>query len=116
MAASCNFGLCLGKTDKNVKERKRNPNWNYAETNCLIQEVSRRRSEVLKCATGLTDLVLREQHRSEAWIKIAASISSLCSSDGRTVNDCKTKLGNVLKDASKKLFRHNLALQQAGIF
>lgn len=93
------------------KERKRAPNWTNAETMQLLEDVFERYHII---RGHHRDLANAEKAKDRAWREISDNVSAI-SSYRRTVDDCKTKHQNLMKNASKRVSAYNKAMRGTGI-
>ena len=92
-------------------ENRRNPNWNRLEAETLVNEIIQRNS-ILKAAHG--SLENAEAKKKQAWESISSAVSAISPIALRSVDDCKTKYGNVIKDVTKKVIAYNKELHRTG--
>lgn len=94
-----------------AKQRsKRAPNWTNGETKKLIEAVFQRNS-ILKA--NHNTLQNAEVKKRAAWEEISDEVSSIAQ-NRRSIEECKTKLGNLLKDATKKINKYHKASRGTG--
>ena len=101
----------MGKKNNNGESVKRNPNWSKVESKQLLSEVAER-NHILKASHGALDNA--ESKKKKAWEEISNGVSSISPYGVRSVEDCKTRLSNVLRDATKKAITYNRELNKTG--
>ena len=102
----------MGRKANNGNDGKRNPNWTKIESTQLLSEVTAR-NHILRASHGALENA--EAKKKQAWEEISQGVSSVSPYGLRSVDDCKTRLSNVLRDATKKAIAYNREINKTGI-
>ena len=92
-------------------DSKRNPNWTQLETYQLIAAIIDR-NHILKASHGALENA--EAKKKRAWEEISQSVSAVSPVGVRSVDDCKTRQGNVIKVVTRKAIAYNKEITRTG--
>ena len=96
---------------KNKSENKRNPNWTKLETDQLVSAIIER-NYILKASHGALENA--EARKKKAWEEISQCVSAVSPVGLRSVDDCKTREGYVIKVVTKKALAYNKEINKTG--